>query len=81
MNMPGSESGQASRPLLAFRPSLHSIEQIVHALMPFYGMNCPIAAISVDTVHGESCVEATLGSITAMLANNAAFSRPILVIR
>ena len=67
--------------MLTFRPSLHSIEQIVHALVPYYGPNHPIAAISTDPRHADTCIEATLGSISAILTDNASFSRPVLVIR
>lgn len=67
--------------IFAIRPTLHSIEQIVQALVPYYGFNCPIAAISLDSVHAESCIEGTLNTIAAILANNATFSRPVLVIR
>ena len=73
-------TGQARAPL-AFRPSLHSIEQIVHALVPYYGLSHPVAAFSTDPLHGETCIQGTLDSIASMLNSHAALSRPVLVIR
>jgi precorrin-4 methylase len=78
---PNFDTSQAAAPFLAIRPSLHSVEDIVRALMPYYGPNHPIVAISTEAINSESYIEATLSSIADILIEKAAFSRPILVIR
>lgn len=81
MSKVGDAWADTTPPMLTFRPSLHSIEQIVHALVPYYGLNHPIAAISTDPLQPESCIEATLGSISALLMDKASFRRPVLIIK
>jgi len=66
---------------LAFRPALHSIEQIVHALVPYYGPNHPVAAIAIDAVYPQARIEGTLSSIAAMVSEHHIGSRLVFLIR
>lgn len=68
------------RPHLAFRPSLQSIEQIAHALTPFYGLHCPISVILDHNFTKESRIDATLGTVAASLHDRAELVRSILIV-
>jgi precorrin-4 methylase len=69
-----------STPLLAFRLSLHSIDDIVNALIPFYGPHCRTSAIFHEAPSVETRIDATLDTISGALINCATNRRPVLVI-
>jgi precorrin-4 methylase len=70
-----------ARPVMAFRASLHSVQDIVNALLPYYGPHCPVAAMDMGRLNGDACIEGTLESIAGMLAKADGFPKPLLVIR
>ena len=47
---------------MAFRLSIHSLENVVRLLVPFYGVACPIAVYS-DDERGTMIARSTLGGI------------------
>lgn len=65
---------------LAFRPSLHTLDEVLRALMPFYGPNCPIAAVYHTEGIGEARFEATLGTLLGKLGAQHADRAPLLYI-
>jgi precorrin-4 methylase len=77
-----ADAGSARRgqPLLAFRSSLHSVDDIVNALIPFYGPHCRTSAIFHDSLSAETRIDATLETIAGALINYATNRRPVLVI-
>ena len=70
-----------ARPMMTFRASLHSVQDIANALLPYYGPQCPVAAMDLGRLDGELCVEGTLESIAGMLAKADDYLKPLLVIR
>jgi precorrin-4 methylase len=74
------EFSPSSRAPLVFRPSLHTIDEIVNALAPFYGPNCPISAVFNDNSPKESRVDATLSTVVGVLRNYVGSREPVLVI-
>ncbi|MBN9064093.1 MAG: hypothetical protein BGP06_12875 [Rhizobiales bacterium 65-9] len=73
-------SQSASRPPLVFRPSLHSVEQIVNALTPFYGPHCPVCAVFNDNSLEESRVNAKVSTVASALRGYMGSEAPLLVI-
>lgn len=80
MTLSASEVVPAARPPLVFRPALHSLEEIVHALTPFYGPRCPISAVFNDNCPNESRVAARLNNVASVLRGYAGAGEPVLVI-
>jgi hypothetical protein len=67
--------------MMGFRASLHSVQDLVNALLPYYGPQCRVSAIDLGRLNGEVCVEGTLESIAGMLAKADGYLKPLLVIR
>jgi precorrin-4 methylase len=76
----GPDGAEPSMPLLAFRLSLHSIDEIVNALIPFYGPHCRTSAIFHDAPAEETRIDATLDTISGALIKRGTNRRPVLVI-
>jgi precorrin-4 methylase len=74
------EGSARLRAPLIFRPALHSIDDIVHALIPFYGPRCPISAHFKDSSPKGSRIDATLGTIVNALPASSGSREPTLVI-
>lgn len=67
--------------MMTFRTSLHSVQDIVNALVPFYGPQYPVAAVDMGRLNGGPQIEGTLESIAGILAKVEGFPRPLLMIR
>lgn len=80
--MTGSETKlfAGSRAPLAIRPSLHSIEDIVNHLSPFYGPHCPIVAVFGQFTSMSTQIEATLSTIAARLPVSDGYEKPVLIV-
>ena len=78
MNEPSWEEIRQIRKPLAFRLSLHSLDEMVNMLTPYYGASCPIFAILDDA--SSLHVRATLGTIVEACKGGAMPKRPFLVI-
>ncbi|MBS1001036.1 precorrin-4 C(11)-methyltransferase [Acetobacter persici] len=64
------EAFAATGATLAIHLAIHALEKIVHALMPFYGAECPVAIVARATWPDQLVLRGTLGTIEAELAQN-----------
>ncbi|GBR45606.1 precorrin-4 C(11)-methyltransferase [Neokomagataea thailandica] len=55
---------------LALHLAIHAAEQIVETLLPFYGVDCPVAVVARATWPDELCLKATLGTLLDALVAN-----------
>ncbi|WP_034999676.1 precorrin-4 C(11)-methyltransferase [Beijerinckia mobilis] len=62
------ETFAATRATLAIHLSIHVIEDVVARLIPFYGVDCPIALVYRASWPDEQVVRGTLGTILAEAA-------------
>lgn len=53
----------AARSPLAVHLTLHSLDQLVKELVPFYGIDCPISVLVERGVPERQVVRATLGTV------------------
>jgi precorrin-4/cobalt-precorrin-4 C11-methyltransferase len=53
---------------LAIHLAIHAIEQVVSALLPFYGADCPAAVVAEASRPGEVLLRGTLGTIATVAA-------------
>lgn len=61
----------ASGATLAIHLSIHAIEKVVGELLPFYGVDCPVAVVYRASWPDERIIEATLGTIAGKVAESA----------
>lgn len=80
MTEPSLEDIQRARKPLAFRLTLHSLDEMVNLLTPYYGLNCPIFAILDDDPAGGLHIRATLGTVVEAFKREAGSRRPFLVV-
>ena len=80
VNSVGQWRSEIAKTPLAFRPALHTPEQVVAALVPYYGPNRRVSAIFVDHSSCETRVEATLNTLVAALRQYLPSVVPLLVI-
>ncbi|MBO0734757.1 MAG: precorrin-4 C(11)-methyltransferase, partial [Methylocapsa sp.] len=64
---------------LAIHLSIHKLGQIAEELMPFYGADCPAAAVFRASWRDETVLRGTLASIAAQ-AKEAALERTALIL-
>jgi precorrin-4/cobalt-precorrin-4 C11-methyltransferase len=70
--MPESErlaAFAATRATLAIHLAIHRLQDIVAALVPFYGADCPAAVVMRASWNDERIVRGTLGDIAGQLAS------------
>ncbi|MEM7192530.1 MAG: precorrin-4 C(11)-methyltransferase [Pseudomonadota bacterium] len=71
--MPEGESLEtfaASGATLAIHLAIHALPEIVAALLPFYGADCPAAIVAHASQPRETILRGTLGTISEALAAN-----------
>ena len=70
-SMPPSESLEAfaaTRATLAIHLSIHTLDDVVRRLTPFYGPDCPVAIVFRASWPDEAIVKGTLATIVALAA-------------
>jgi precorrin-4/cobalt-precorrin-4 C11-methyltransferase len=69
----------ATQTTLAIHLSIHAIDRVVAELTPYYGSDCPVAAVFRASWPDETILRATLGTIPAKLAS-APMERTALIL-
>jgi precorrin-4/cobalt-precorrin-4 C11-methyltransferase len=59
------------RATLAIHLSIHALEQVVEAVLPFYGASCPAAVVARASWPDELIVRAPLGELVAAMKDSA----------
>jgi precorrin-4/cobalt-precorrin-4 C11-methyltransferase len=64
------EAFAATGATLAVHLSIHAIDKVVAALVPHYGVDCPVAVVYRASWPEERVIRATLGTIAEQVAKN-----------
>jgi precorrin-4/cobalt-precorrin-4 C11-methyltransferase len=65
---------------LAVHLSIHVLDEVVAALVPHYGADCPAAVVARATWPDERIVRATLGTLVARVAEGGTIERTGLIL-
>lgn len=81
MRLDGREAPAGfNRPSISFQPSLHSLDVIFKAMMPFFGMNSPVSVIYNYNQAHEYVVRGRLGDMDQALEDAPRRGHPIVTI-
>jgi precorrin-4/cobalt-precorrin-4 C11-methyltransferase len=58
----------ASKATLAIHLAIHAIDAVVEQLVPFYGVDCPVAVVVQASSPAEQVIRGTLADIAAKVA-------------
>ncbi|MGB8278244.1 MAG: precorrin-4 C(11)-methyltransferase [Methylovirgula sp.] len=70
----------ASGTTMAIHLSIHAIENVVAELLPFYGVDCPVAVVYRASWPDEQIIEATLATIAQDVAASAMERTAIILV-
>jgi precorrin-4/cobalt-precorrin-4 C11-methyltransferase len=76
--------GETARPPLPIQLSLHTLDDIVRELVPFFGEDCPIRLVYTDSLphapYSTEVVQATLATIQSISNYNPYTGSPFIVV-